>query len=137
MKHLIALATLLFSYASHAGELKLELIAPGLQGSTLYVAIHSSAADFPMRDDKAILRRIVATGDATPLLVADIPSGEYAISVYADLNGNGKLDTNFIGIPNEPTGASRDASSHFGPPRFKDAAFIIGEGVTSQTIHIK
>jgi uncharacterized protein (DUF2141 family) len=137
MKNLIALAALLFSSASQAGELKLELSAPGLQGKTLNVAIHSSAADFPMRDDKAIRRRIVATGDVTMLLLADIPSGEYAISVYADLNGNGKLDTNFIGIPNEPTGASRDASSHFGPPGFKDAAFILGEGTTSQTIHIK
>ncbi|MDD2702268.1 MAG: DUF2141 domain-containing protein [Sideroxydans sp.] len=137
MKYPIALAALLLASAGHAGELELALIAPGLQGKTLYVAIHSSATDFPMRDDKAIRRSIVAAGDRTILSVRDIPSCTCAISVYADLNGNGKLDTNFIGIPSEPTGASRDAASRFGPPKFSDAAFDIGEGVTSHTIHIK
>lgn len=137
MKHPIALAALLFASAGNAGELELELIAPGMQDRMLYVAIHSTAADFPMRDDKAIRRSTVATGDRTILSVTDIPSGSYAVSVYADLNGNGRLDTNFIGIPNEPTGASRDATGRFGPPKFGDAAFDIGEGMTLHTIHIK
>jgi hypothetical protein len=33
-------------------------------------------------------------------------------------NSNGKLDTNFVGIPREGVGASNDAKGHFGPPKF-------------------
>jgi uncharacterized protein (DUF2141 family) len=49
--------------------------------------------------------------------------GTYAISVFHDENSNGKLDTNFLGIPKEGVGASNDAKGHFGPPKFADAAF--------------
>ncbi|MDH2916719.1 MAG: DUF2141 domain-containing protein [Gallionella sp.] len=109
----------------------------GLGGKNLFVAVHSSAADFPTKDDKAIKSAVIATGDKTELSIPNIASGEYAVAVFADVNGNGKLDSNFIGVPKEPIGVSRDAKGRFGPPKFADAAFKLGEGVTRQTITIK
>ena len=55
-----------------------------------------------------------------------VEPGEYAISVHHDDNDNGKIDTNFIGIPKEPTGLSNGAVPKFGPPKYKDAAFRVG-----------
>ncbi len=137
MKHIAVLAALLLPLNSQAGELKLTLHGSGLSGKNLYVAVHSSAVDFPVRDDKAIKREVIAAGDTTELLIPNVPAGEYAVAVFADINGNGKLDSNFIGIPKEPVGTSRDAKGRFGPPKFADAAFKVGEGVTLQTIEIK
>ena len=57
----------------------------------------------------------------------DVEPGEYAISVHQDDNDNGKMDTNFIGIPKEPTGLSNGAVPKFGPPKYKDAAFRVGD----------
>ncbi|MEM6841302.1 MAG: DUF2141 domain-containing protein [Bacteroidota bacterium] len=34
----------------------------------------------------------------------DVPYGKYAVSIYQDLNANGELDRNFLGIPKEPVG---------------------------------
>ena len=56
-----------------------------------------------------------------------LPPGSYALSVLQDLNGNRKLDTNFIGIPTEPSGSSNDAPARFSAPKFKDALFTVGE----------
>ena len=56
----------------------------------------------------------------------EVEPGEYAISVHHDDNDNGKMDTNFIGIPKEPTGLSNGAVPKFGPPKYKDAAFRVG-----------
>ncbi|MFH2135655.1 MAG: DUF2141 domain-containing protein [Pseudomonadota bacterium] len=137
MQRLFVLAAVLLSFAADAGELRLTLHGDNLDGKMLHVALHASAADFPTRDDKAIRRTVLATGDTTELKISDIPAGEYAVAVYADVNGNGMLDSNFIGIPNEPTGASRDAPAHFGPPKFKDAVFSVGDGTSTQSIHIK
>jgi uncharacterized protein (DUF2141 family) len=137
MRHLLALSLLLLPFAGHAAELRLTLLGHGLQGKTLYVALHASAAGFPGRDGKAIRRSVVASGDTTVLAFAGIPAGEYAAAVYADMNGNGELDSNFFGIPQEPVGMSRDAKGRFGPPGFSDAVFAVGEGVTVQTLHIK
>ena len=56
----------------------------------------------------------------------EVEPGEYAISVHHDDNDNGKMDTNFIGIPKEPTGLSNGAVPKFGPPKYRDAAFRVG-----------
>lgn len=56
----------------------------------------------------------------------DLPAGTYAVSVYEDLNGNHKLDHNFLGIPREPVGASNNPKARIGPPRFDECSFQIG-----------
>ncbi|MBE0622978.1 MAG: DUF2141 domain-containing protein [Burkholderiales bacterium] len=53
----------------------------------------------------------------------DIPPGTYAMAVIHDENMNGKLDTNWIGIPTEGYGFSNDATGVFGAPSFSDASF--------------
>ncbi len=65
-----------------------------------------------------------------------VPDGTYAISVYHDENGNGRMDSNFLGIPKEGVGASNDAKGHMGPPRFKDATFRMEGASRSLTIHV-
>lgn len=57
----------------------------------------------------------------------ELAPGDYAISVHHDDNDNGKMDTNFIGIPKEPTGLSNGAVPKFGPPKYKNAVFTLGE----------
>jgi uncharacterized protein (DUF2141 family) len=137
MKHVAVLAALLLCSGVQAGELKLSLQGEGFGGTNLYVAVYSSAADFLVHDDKAIRKVVVANRNVTELSIQDLPAGEYAVAAFADVNGNGKLDSNFLGVPKEPAGMSRDAKGEFGPPKFADAVFKVGEGVTSQTIHIK
>ena len=34
----------------------------------------------------------------------ELPQGDCSIWAYQDSNGNGRLDTGFLGIPNEPVG---------------------------------
>jgi uncharacterized protein (DUF2141 family) len=59
--------------------------------------------------------------------VFELEPGEYAISVHHDDNDNGKMDTNFIGIPKEPIGLSNGAVAKFGPPKYKNAVFTLGK----------
>ena len=53
----------------------------------------------------------------------DIPPGTYAMVVIHDANMNGKLDTNFLGIPTEGYGFSKDAKGLIGAPSFSAASF--------------
>lgn len=83
-----------------------------------------SAADFPKRSDKAAAHAVsVITDGRASCEFSGIAPGTYAISVFHDENSNGKMDTNFMGIPREGVGASNNAQGHFGPPKFADAAF--------------
>ncbi len=54
----------------------------------------------------------------------DIPPGRYAIAVIHDENMNGKLDTNWLGIPTEGYGFSNNASVLLGTPSFSAASFL-------------
>jgi len=53
----------------------------------------------------------------------DIAPGTYALAVVHDENMNGKLDTNWLGIPTEGYGFSNDAKAMLGPPSFSAASF--------------
>jgi uncharacterized protein (DUF2141 family) len=53
----------------------------------------------------------------------DIPPGTYALAVIHDENMNGKLDTNWLGIPTEGYGFSNKAKAGLGPPSFSAASF--------------
>ena len=92
-------------------------------------ALFSSAKDFPKHGEKAVSH---ATGDISHGRAAcefsNVAPGRYAVSVFHDENSNGKMDTNFIGIPREGVGASNNAVGHLGPPKFEDAAFTYAGG---------
>ena len=66
-----------------------------------------------------------------------LPPGEYALSIFYDKNDNGELDTNFIGIPKEPVALSNNARPSFGPPKYKDAVFTLGDETVVQRISIE
>jgi uncharacterized protein (DUF2141 family) len=53
----------------------------------------------------------------------DIPPGTYALAVIHDENMNGKLDTNWLGVPTEGYGFSNDAKAVLSAPSFSAASF--------------
>lgn len=67
----------------------------------------------------------------------DLPPGDYALSVFQDVENDGKLARNFIGIPKEPAGLSNNLRPKFGPPRFKDAKFTVGDALVEQRIELR
>jgi uncharacterized protein (DUF2141 family) len=51
----------------------------------------------------------------------DIPPGTYALAVIHDENMNGKLDTNWLGIPKEGYGFSNAVKAMRGAPTRSEA----------------
>jgi uncharacterized protein (DUF2141 family) len=87
-------------------------------------ALYSSADGFPKDSKKAVARASSAISHAHAVCeFSGVGPGIYAVSVFHDENSNGKLDTNFMGIPREGVGASNNAKGHLGPPKFHDASF--------------
>lgn len=82
---------------------------------------------------------VVLPVDSTSLewQLDELPFGEYAIAVYHDKNANGKLDTNFLGIPKERYGFSNNARGRFGPASWNDSFFVFDSGKIEHKIRIK
>jgi uncharacterized protein (DUF2141 family) len=91
------------------------------QPGALMVGLFDSEKTFLKKAARG--EKILAQPGSVRAFFKDIQPGEYAISAFHDANGNGKLDKNFIGIPNEGVGFSNDAMGTFGPPSFEKAKF--------------
>lgn len=88
--------------------------------------LYDNEKGFPLKPEYAI--RIVSvgiTGNRTMAIFRDVPPGTYAVSVLHDENGNGRMDTNALGLPKEGAGASNNPGSILGPPGFEDARFTV------------
>jgi uncharacterized protein (DUF2141 family) len=67
----------------------------------------------------------------------DIPPGSYAMAVIHDENMNGKLDTNWLGVPTEGYGFSNNATGVLGPPAFSAASFRYDGQTVQLTMRLK
>jgi uncharacterized protein (DUF2141 family) len=95
--------------------------------AALALPLAASAADLRVTEalaaDKALAAQTLPLRDGKAQLVfAGLPAGRYVLKSFADENGNGKLDTNLVGLPIERYGFSNDARGRMGPPTFDAAA---------------
>jgi uncharacterized protein (DUF2141 family) len=99
----------------------------GIRNSTGTVdcALFDSAVGFPteflLKASRVMVLRV--RNERARCDFEDIPPGVYALVVIHDENSNGKLDTNWLGIPTEGYGFSNDARGRLGPPKFPAASF--------------
>ena len=73
--------------------------------------------------DIVLTGTVIKINNKKATAIFDLPFGEYAIAGFQDLDGNGVLSGNFLGIPREPVGFSGNAKVRFGPPKWNDAVF--------------
>ncbi|MEL6919098.1 MAG: DUF2141 domain-containing protein [Bacteroidota bacterium] len=86
---------------------------------------------FPKEVGKAKYKGEIDTFDATAAYTFEgIPHGEYAVAVFQDKNKNNEIDSNFIGFPKEPVGASN--MNKMGKPSYKKS--VIQFSVSEKTI---
>ncbi|SFM26256.1 DUF2141 domain-containing protein [Rugamonas rubra] len=122
-------ALLLACATAGAADLTIRVDAVKSADGKLMVAIYDNAATF-LRKPRSDLVVAPVTGSNT-VLVKDLPPGDYAIAVFHDENGNGKMDANAFGIPTERIGFSNDARGNMGPPGFDSARLSLPVGGAS------
>ena len=137
--NLPALFALLFTAAPAGENTQLQINLSGFRsgdGQAL-IAVYRGGDGFPgvpERAWKTLVTKI--SGGRVRLTLADVPPGEYAVSVAHDENGNNTLDTSWIGIPREGVGTSNNAKGRMGPPKYRDAKFEVGAAGAVQNIAI-
>ena len=116
---------------------KIEVLVTNLRNSNGKIGINlfSGKKGFPAKHEAALKKVFSDIKDnSCTVIFEDVPYGAYAVSVFHDENVNLKLDTTIIGMPKEGVGASNNAKGRFGPPKYKDASFLLDSN--EKTIHI-
>jgi len=107
----------------------------GLKGDNgrVCVALYNNADLYPKEGKHNRLGCNSIKDRESKVILNKLPLGSYAAIAFHDEDMDGKLKRNFIGIPREGVGSSRNAKGH--PPKFKDAKFHVG--VDPKTIQIR
>jgi uncharacterized protein (DUF2141 family) len=135
MMKAIGLLFLSFSLKTQGGTLKVIFENLSSFKGKLHYILFDQREGFPNEEDKGIKQGTISAMDAKEgLLIDGLQEGTYALSVFHDENSNGKLDTNFLGIPKEDFGFSNNPRIFFGPPSFNGSKF---EFKTDQVMSIK
>jgi uncharacterized protein (DUF2141 family) len=129
---LLLLAFGLSSAQAQAADIELTggKISHG-QGN-LMVALYNSADTF--RKSAVQQVKLAATQGEMKLQFRGLPSGDYAVALYHDVNANDKLDSNLFGMPKEPYGFSTLKGSVMGPPGWESVKFALPVGGASLVI---
>ena len=114
----------------------LEFHGKDMSGYTLMVEVFNSENGFLSDNKRVRTIKVKATSNSATVLIHDLISGNYAVAAFVDRNQNGNLDRNFVGVPTELYGFSREARRLFGPPSFDEAKFDLGDDTVSQSIHL-
>lgn len=80
---------------------------------------------------------VKANANEITVIFENLKTGDYGISVMHDENENGKLDSNFVGIPKEGFGFGNNAMGTFGPPSFDKAKVTLEKTDIKQVISLK
>lgn len=116
---------------SNTIEIFVEVNTDNSEGM-VHVAIYDSKSSFLKRP--FYQTSFISESNQISVSAEEFPSGEFAVAAFLDTNGNGKLDTNFFGVPSEPYGFSNNVRGVLGPPQWKDARMSLSNMQTELTL---
>lgn len=102
-----------------------EVSVTGLRntnGQIVFCLWRASDPGFPRADRGRPFQRRSSTATESRTLFKAIPAGSYAISVFHDEKGTGKMETNVMGMPRSGIGLSGGFSL---PPTFAKAKIAV------------
>lgn len=126
---LFFLSVLLFSNAAKTtATLQVEITNIKSKKGTLRMGIYLPNEKFGV-NKPGITKIIDIKSTSNQTATFELEPGRYALAIYHDLNGNDAMDKNFVGIPKEPYGFSKNFRPKFSAPSFEDCAFeVLADG---------
>ena len=106
-------------------------------GGVIDLTVYKNDSHY-MKDDSFVVCKRVAcdstrVGPAVCVPLVLVP-GEYAFVVYHDVNSNGTLDANLLGIPVEPMAFSRPFKVSIRAPRFEEISIKVNRARDTMTV---
>jgi uncharacterized protein (DUF2141 family) len=119
---------------------KLYVSVTGVKTSSGQVAVTLYANNpkkFLARHGSLGVARTPAQAGTTRVCVAVPGPGRYAVAVYHDVDGDGHIDRNLIGLPSEPFALSNNPPPKMAFPSIGPSLFTAQAGETSITVRLQ
>jgi uncharacterized protein (DUF2141 family) len=91
--------------------------------ATIEVSVYTPQNKFPTENGQFKKYRFKPKAGKLVATITDLDYGEYAVATFQDLDEDGKIAKNMIGIPTDPYGFSNNYRPRIKAPAFKDCKF--------------
>jgi uncharacterized protein (DUF2141 family) len=95
----------------------------------VFIQLWNAPEGYPKQGEKSYKSVAIEANTAVQGVVtavfSDLTPGTYAVSTLHDENRNGKMDTNFIGMPTEGWAVSNNVVTHTHAPSYEQASFQV------------
>ncbi len=120
--------------STDSSDIMINITGVKNRNGLVFINLYNAPRGFPKEMPKAMLTiKITPNIGTTKATFKNIQKGIYAVAVMHDENNNGKMDTNFLGIPIEGYCVSNNVKGFMSAPSFADAAFEL-KSTTTQTL---
>lgn len=126
------------SFSSGNGTLYVAIEGVRSDRGSVIVSLFAGPKGFP--DDVAASVATVSAaiqGGKAAVTFANLPYGEYAVSVLHDEDGDGQMATGLFGAPREGFGFSGYPDYRFGPPEYAQVRLLLVEPHRETTIGMR
>lgn len=108
------------------------------QEGLVCVSLFANSQGFPNNRENVVQRQCTEiTSIPVTVTFTDLEAKSYAVAVIHDVNGDGTLNRNDLGIPREGYGFSRNPATRTGPPKFNDSAVLVAGPNTNVQVQLK
>lgn len=122
----LLLVGLVATLPAFAADLTINLTGVRAPTGLLKVALLDSQAAWDGQAAPVDATGAPPAGDTATFQFKDLKPGTYAVAISHDENGNGKLDSNIVGMPTEGYGFSNNPQV-MRKPTFDEARFEVGQ----------
>ena len=118
-----------------AATLEIEINELNSSNGLIKLHLFKGQEGFPTKGKKALQTHLIPiVQKVARITISNISQGEYAISYFHDENSNGKMNTNWLGLPAEGFGFSNNAMNMLSAPSYEDCKFQILDSTDNKMV---
>jgi uncharacterized protein (DUF2141 family) len=124
------------SLKAQVGDLHLKITDIEMPSGRIQIGIYNHADDFPTEGKEYKIIYLQVDGNEIAHTVKGLPQGDYAVAFYHDTNMDSICNLNFLGIPKEGYGFSRNYRPRFRAPVFEETVITVGDSTYVEMVPI-
>lgn len=120
-----------FFYNAETVELKITITNIKAQKGSIQLGVFADSKSFLKKGKEIKGFTKTVDGESMVFIVKDLPRGDYAVSLFHDVNADKKCNLNFLGIPVEPYAFSKNFRPKMSKPSFEDCKIQVNSSMST------
>ena len=112
-------------------DLKILVTNINTQKGSIHIGVFNNPKTFLRKGKEYKTFSKKVTNDTVIFILNGLTKADYAISIYHDINSDNECNLNFIGIPLEPYGFSKNYKPKFSKPSFENCKVNVQKNMST------